>query len=292
MWEQQLVNGLVSGGVYALFALGLTLVFGVLDILNLAHASVFMLAAFTALLVVDQGIPFPIAIVVATFVAGLLGILLERVAFRPIRDRADSNLSGLLTSIAASIILAAGALAFFGPDAYRYPRGSLPDHTFAFANVRLTALQLLTLVLSVVMMVGLKLLLDRTSFGRSIRAIAEKPLAARVVGVNINQTIAGTFFLSGALGGLAGVLYGLLFNTMTADMGDTILLKGLAVIILGGMASVTGAAVAGFVLGLVEVFTVQSIGSEWRDAVAFGVIFVILVVRPTGLFGLRRVREI
>lgn len=292
MWSQQLVNGLVSGGVYALFALGLTLVFGVLDILNLAHAAVFMLAAFAALLVVDQGIPFPIAILVATLVAGLLGMLLERIAFRPIRDRADSNLSGLLTSIAASTILAAVALAFFGPDAYRYPRGSLPEAVFEFGGVRLTALQLITLVLSLIMMVGLKLLLDRTGFGRAIRAVAEKPLAARVVGVNVNRTIAGTFFLSGALGGLAGVLYGLLFNTMTADMGDTILLKGLAVIILGGMASITGAAVAGFVLGLVEVFTVQGIGSQWRDAVAFGVIFLILVVRPQGLLGRRKVREI
>lgn len=292
MWEQQLVNGLVAGGVYALFALGLTLVFGVLDILNLAHAAVFMLAAFAALLVVEQGLPFIVAVVVATAFAGLLGIVLERVAFRPIRDRSDSNLSGLLTSIAASTILGAIALAVFGPDAYRYPRGSLPERTFEFGGVRITALQVLTLVLSVVMMVGLKIVLDRSSFGRSIRAVAEKPLAARVVGININRVIAGTFFLSGALGGLAGVLYGLLFNTMTADMGDTVLLKGLAVIILGGMASITGAAAAGFVLGLVEVFTVQSIGSQWRDAVAFGVIFVILVVRPQGLLGRRKVREV
>lgn len=292
MWEQQLVNGLVAGGVYALFALGLTLVFGVLDILNLAHAAVFMLAGFAALVVVEQGVPFAVAMVIATAFAGLLGMLLERVAFRPIRNRADSNLSGLLTSIAASTILAAAALAFFGPDAYRYPKGSLPDQTFEFGSVRMTALQLLTLALSVVMMVGLTLLLNRTGFGRSIRAVAEKPLAARVVGVNVDRVIAGTFFLSGALGGLAGVLYGLLFNTLTADMGDTILLKGLAVIILGGMASITGAAVAGLVLGLVEVFTVQSIGSQWRDAVAFGVIFLILVARPQGLLGRRTVREI
>jgi branched-chain amino acid transport system permease protein len=292
MQLQQLVNGIIAGSVYALFALGLTLVFGVLDILNLAHAAVFMLGAFGALTLVEHHVPFPAAVVLAAIGAGVLGIVVDRVGFRPLRNRADSNLAGLTSSIAISTILGAIALGIFGPDFNRYPVGSFPDKDYQFGSVTIGLIQLLALGISLIMMASLAWLLARTGFGRQIRAVAANPLAAKVSGVHVEGVISGTFFLSSMLGGLAGVMYGLLFNQISTNSGQPVLLKGLAVIIVGGMASIVGAMIAGFLLGLVEVFTVQFIGSTWKDFAAFGLLFLILVFRPQGLAGRRPIREI
>lgn len=289
---QQLVNGIISGSVYALFALGLTLVFGVLDILNLAHAAVFMLGAFAALTLVQQDVPFALAVVLASAGAGVLGIVVDRLGFRPLRNRADSNLAGLIASIAISTCLVAVALGFFGADVSRYPTGAFRETIYEFGSVRVSLIQIAALVIALAMMASLWWLLARTGFGRRIRAVAANPLAAKVSGVNVEGVLSGTFFLSGLLGGLAGVIYGLLFNQITVHSGESVLLKGLAVIIVGGMASINGAVAAGFLLGLVEVLTVQYIGSSWKDVAAFGLLFLILVFRPQGLAGRRPIREI
>ena len=283
---QQLINGVFLGSIYALFALGYTLVFGVLDILNLAHQAVFMLCAFIALaLVAVAGLNILVAFPLAVLAAGGLGILLERVAFRPLRGRADSNFSGLISSIAVAIIFESIALGIWGPDVSRFPFGVIPDRRVAVGQAVVSELQLLIIGVSVLLMIALTLLLRRTRMGRQIRAVAESPLAARILGVNVDRVIAASFFISSALGGAAGVLFGLAFNNISPDMGRTIELKGLAVIILGGMGSIPGAVIAGYVLGLVEVLTVARIGSSYRDAVAFGILFLILVLRPRGLLG-------
>jgi branched-chain amino acid transport system permease protein len=283
---QQVINGIFLGSIYALFALGYTLVFGVLDILNLAHQAVFMLSAFIALVLVSAlGLSLWAALPVAVLAAGLLGIILERIAFRPLRGRADSNFSGLISSIAMAIIFESIALGIWGPDVSRFPFGAIPDRRVAVGQAMVSALQLIIIGTSVLLMVALTVLLRSTRLGRQIRAVAESPLAARILGVNVDRVIAASFFISSALGGAAGVLFGLAFNNIAPDMGRTIELKGLAVIILGGMGSIPGAVIAGYFLGLVEVLTVTQVGSSYRDAVAFGILFLILVLRPRGLLG-------
>jgi branched-chain amino acid transport system permease protein len=289
---QQIVNGLFLGSIYALFALGYTLVFGVLDILNLAHQAVFMLCAYAALLVVVHlHLPIYLAFPAAVLAGGLLGILIDRIAFRPLRGRSDSNISGLISSIALATILEAVGLQLFGPDVERFPLGTVPDRSLHVGDAIVSELQVVIIGIALAMLAVLTFLLRRTRLGRQIRAVAESPLAARILGVNVDRVIAASFFISSALGSASGVLFGLAFNNVAPDMGRAVELKGLAVIILGGMGSMPGAAIAGFALGLLEVFTVAKLGSSYRDAIAFGVLFLVLVLRPRGLLGQAALRE-
>jgi branched-chain amino acid transport system permease protein len=288
---QQALNGIFMGSIYALFAVGYTLVFGVLDILNLAHQAVFMLAAFAALALVNAHLPLWAAMPLAILLAGLLGLALERIAFRPLRGRADSNISGLISSLAMATVFEAIAHQLFGPDTSRFPLGTFPDRTIHVGGASASLLQITIVAIAVLLMALLTVLLSRTRLGRQIRAVAESPRAARILGVNVDRVIAAAFFLSSALGGAAGVLFGLAFNSISPDVGRSVELKGLAVIILGGMGSITGAVVAGFALGLIETFTVASLGSSMRDAVAFAVLFFVLLARPRGLFGQAAARE-
>src|SRR6266436_6679108 len=271
---QQALNGVFVGSIYALFAVGYTLVFGVLDILNLAHAAVFTLSAFIALALVDAGLSLWLALPLAVAAAGVIGIVLERIAFRPLRGRADSNISGLISSLAMATVFEAIALQIFGPDISRFPPDTFPDRVIRIGGATASLLQLCIVGISVVLMAVLTLLLARTRLGRQIRAVAESPRAARILGVDVNRAIALAFF-----------------HSISPDVGRSVELKGLAVIILGGMGSVPGAVVAGFLLGLIEVFTVAHLGSSFRDAVSFAVLFLVLVARPRGLFGQAAVRE-
>ena len=288
---QQAINGVFLGSIYALFAVGYALVFGVLDILNLAHQAVFMLAAFLALALVDAHLHIALALPLAILATGILGIGLERIAFRPLRGRADSNISGLISSLAAATIFESIALQFWGPDVSRFPFGTFPDKPLRVGGAVVSALQLTIVAVSVALMLVLTFLLQRTRLGRQIRAVAENRRASRILGVDVDRVITWSFFLSSAQGGAAGVLFGLAFNSISPDMGRSVELKGLAVIILGGMGSIAGAVIAGFALGIVEVFTVSQIGSSWRDAVSFGVLFFVLLVRPRGLLGQAATRE-
>ncbi len=290
---QQIVNGIFLGSIYALFALGYTLVFGVLDILNLAHAAVFMLACFVALAFVGGAhLPILAALPLAVLAAGVLGLVLERVAFRPRRGRANSNFSGLISSLAVAIVFEAIALEVWGPNVQRFPFGTLPaGRPIPFLGAEITRLQLTTVGVAVVLLVALTWLVTRTRLGREIRAVAESPRAAQILGVNVDRVIAASFFISSALGGAAGVLYGLAYNAIAPDMGRSVELKGLAVIVLGGMGSMPGAVVAGFALGLTEVFVVAHLGGSYRDVVSFAGLFLILVVRPRGLLGSASLRE-
>jgi branched-chain amino acid transport system permease protein len=283
---QQVINGLFLGSIYALFALGYTLVFGVLDMLNLAHQAVFMLCAFVALSLVGfMHLHILVAFPVSVAVAGLLGVVIERIAFRPLRGRASSNISGLISSLAVATIFESIALGVWGPDVSRFPFHTVPERQLHLGGAVIQELQLVIIGVSVVMMVALTVLLRRTHLGRQIRAVAESGLAARVLGVDVDRVIAASFFISSALGGAAGVLFGLAFNSISPDVGRSVELKGLAVIIVGGMGSMPGAVAAGFALGLLEVFTVARFGSSYRDAVSFAALFVVLLARPRGLFG-------
>jgi branched-chain amino acid transport system permease protein len=283
---QQLLNGLFLGSVYALFAVGYTLVFGVLDILNLAHAGIFAVGGMVAWwLVNDGGWNIVAALIAATLVAGLLGIVLDRVAFRRLRQRGAGQLAPLISSIGMALIFQGLLQAKFGPDNLAYPAGAIPRTAWVIAGLRIQPVQLLELVVALVLMVALNWLVRRTAFGRQMRAVAENPRTAALLGINIDLVIIGTFFLASALGGTAGVLYGMSLNSVELAMGAKVELKGLAVIILGGMGSIPGAVLGGFLLGLIEAGTAAFFAPQLRDAAAFTLLFLMLLVRPGGLFG-------
>ena len=292
MIAQQLLNGLFLGAVYALFAVGYTLVFGVLDILNLAHAAIFTAAAFAAFSLALAGWPLPLAFLAAAVLAGFIGILLDRVAFAPLRARNAGTLVPLISSIGVAIIIGAILRGIYGVDEKHFTTGGLDTAPVIHVGVvTFTTVELAIFFSAIVLMLGLSYVLRSTTLGRRIRAVAEDRVAAALLGVDLERTIAATFFIASGLGGAAGVLTGLEYNSVTLDMGGPIELKGLAVIILGGMGSVTGAVVGGFILGAVETLAIAYGLSPWRDAIVFGVMFVLLVARPTGLFGKRALRQ-
>jgi branched-chain amino acid transport system substrate-binding protein len=290
---QQLLNGIFIGSIYALFAIGFTLVFGILDRLNLAHPAVFAASAFVGIELVERGGLSLWAALPVVFVFGaVLGLVIERLAFRPLKGRADAHFAGLISSIALAGMLIALLQWRYGPDTRRFPAGSFPETRFEVAGAQVTLAQVVILAVSLTLMVGLTYMVTRTRLGRGMRAVAENPTAARVLGVDVDRITAVTFAISSALGAVAGVLFAINVNTAQLGMGSAIELKGLAVIIVGGMGSLPGALIGGLVLGLAEVFAVQYIGSSWRDVIAFGLLFLILLVRPQGLLGARKVREV
>jgi branched-chain amino acid transport system permease protein len=213
------------------------------------------------------------------------------VAFRPLRGRADSNIAGLISSLAVATVFQAVAAQIWGPNVSRFPIGTVPERPLAFLGGVISSLQLLIIGVALALFAALTYLVRRTRFGRQMRAVAESPRAARILGVDVDRVIAASFFISSALGGAAGVLFALAFNSIQPDMGRSVELKGLAVIILGGMGSMVGAVVAGFALGLVEVLVVAHLGGSWRDAISFAALFLILIVRPRGLLGAAALRE-
>jgi branched-chain amino acid transport system permease protein len=303
-WSQQLLNGLFAGSAYALFAVGYTLIFGVLDILNLAHQAIYMLGAFCALVLVTGNVaglgplpggiqlPFWLATVLAMLVAGLLGVLLDRVAFAPLRKRPDTHFSGMISSIAVALIFEALATWLFLPQRSQFPAGTVPTLPLTIGSGSLPFSRVLVIVVALVLVVLLTVLLRFSKLGKAIRAVAENPKAARLLGINVEAIYSFSFFLSSALGGAAGIFYGLAISRLDPTMGRTVELKGLAVIILGGMGSVPGAVLGGYLLGLTEVLSVALTNtSNYRDAIAFIFLFLILVLRPSGLLGARRVRE-
>lgn len=290
---QQLLNGLFIGSIYALFAIGFTLVFGVLDRLNLAHPAVFAVSAFVGIELVEvAGLSIWLTLPSVFVVGGILGIIIERVAFRPLKNRPDAHFAGLISSIALAGMFIALLQWRYGPNTRRFPADSFPSTTFSVFGAQVTLLQVAIMVISIVLMVALSLLVARSRLGRGMRAVAENPTAARVLGINVDRVTMTTFAISSALGAVAGALFAMNVNSAQLSMGSAIELKGLAVIIVGGMGSLPGALVGGLLLGLAEVFAVQYVGSSYRDLVAFGLLFLILLVRPQGLFGARRVREV
>jgi branched-chain amino acid transport system permease protein len=290
---QQLMDGVFLGSIYALFAVGYTLVFGVLDRLNLAHAAVFSAGALVGIEVVTStGISIWAAVPIVMAVGAILGLIIERVAFRPLEGRHDAHFAGLISSIALGAIFIALLQARYGADTRRFEPEVFPKSRFEFLGASVSVLQLLILVISVGLMVLLTWLVAQSKMGRGMRAISENAHAAAVLGINVNRVSSLTFAISSALGAAAGVLFTLNVNTAQLGIGHAVELKGLAVIIVGGLGSLPGAVVGGLLLGLAEVYAVNYVGTSWRDMVAFGLLFLILVVRPQGIFGAKKIREV
>ena len=286
MIAQQTLNGLVLGGVYALFALGFTLIFGIHRIMNMAHGAVFMAGAFVGLYTVRLGLPIWIALPVAMVGAGLVSIFVEVIAFKPLRKLAlaDAELASVISSIGASLIILSVGQYVSKTETMRFPFGTVSMDAIVVLGLRVTMLQLLMLGVAIGMVVLLAYYLYRTPQGRQIRAVAGNYRAAQLLGVNPNAIFYQTFFLSGALAGAAGVMVGLAFNSIQFMMGEPFLLKAFVAIILGGLGSVPGALVGGLVLGLLQSLSGAYLPPQLVDAMIFSLLFVILMVRPDGLF--------
>ncbi|MFZ6767206.1 branched-chain amino acid ABC transporter permease [Undibacterium sp. Di26W] len=286
MLEQQLINALTLGSVYALFALGFTLVFGVLGVINLSHGAIFMLGSYIALLLVSAlQMPLWVAMLLAMLACGLLGVIVDFLVLRPLRKRNAPHLAPMIATIGVAIMITNISQGIFGAENKRFPFGTIPEESFSLGNLHLTAVQLAIVVIAFVLMLVLLQVMRRTQIGRALRAIAESPKAAYLLGINVEGLFFLTSFAAAALGGAAGVLVGLSFNAISPFMGQPMLHKGIAVIILGGMGDIRGAMIGGLFLGFAEVMSVAYLSSDFRDAVAFGLLFIILLVRPSGMFG-------
>jgi len=287
---QNLVDGLSRGALYAVYAMGLTLIFGVLDIINLAHAATFMWCAITGWVVMAVfGLPLAGGLLIAMLAGACLCLLLEYVAFRPLRREGADRLSAMISSIGMSLILVSIAEAVFGVETRRFPNSVLSPKPFHLGGVRVSPAQILIIAASVVLMGAMGYFIRRTPMGKAIRAIAADQKAARLLGIHVEAVIAITFITAGALAGAAGILVGLLTNNIVPDMGGQIQLRGLAVVILGGMGNMEGAVLGGLILGVIETFTIAYLpgGSDVKDAVVFLILFLILFVRPNGIMGRR-----
>ncbi|MFZ6719514.1 branched-chain amino acid ABC transporter permease [Undibacterium sp. Ji49W] len=286
MLAQQLINALTLGSVYALFALGFTLVFGVLGVINLSHGAIFMLGSYIALLLVSSfQMSLWVAMLLAMLACGLLGVVVDFLVLRPLRKRNAPHLAPMIATIGVAIMITNISQGIFGAENKRFPFGTIPEESFSLGNLHLTAVQLAIVIIAFILMLVLLQVMRRTQIGRALRAIAESPKAAYLLGINVEGLFFLTSFAAAALGGAAGVLVGLSFNAISPFMGQPMLHKGIAVIILGGMGDIRGAMIGGLFLGFAEVMSVAYLSSDFRDAVAFGLLFIILLVRPSGMFG-------
>jgi branched-chain amino acid transport system permease protein len=286
MLEQQLLNALTLGSVYALFALGFTLVFGVLAVINLSHGAVFMAGSYAALVLVTRfDAPLWLALLGAALFSGVIGLLVDVLVLKPLRARNAPHLIPMIATIGVGIMLTSSAQGLFGAEIRRFPEEILPAADFIIGDIHVRALELAIVAIAFLLMAVLFTVLKRSQLGRALRAIAESPKAACLLGINVEALFHVTSFAAAALGGVAGVLIGLDFNAITPQMGQPILHKGIAVIILGGMGDIRGALIGGLFLGFAEVISKAYLSSQMGDAVAFGLLFLILLVRPSGLFG-------
>ena len=292
MFAQQLVNGVLLGATYALFALGFTLTFGVLRVINLTYGFYFSAGALIALwLTKSLGASIWMALPAAALAAGAIAVVLDWVLLSRLRRIGAPELSSLMVTLGGVLALYAALTAWLGPDIRRLPPGIIAGDAFHIGDIRITAAQVLILGATAVLVVGLVLLLRGTRLGLAIRAMAEKPDAAQLMGINTGRAAAIVSFVSGALAGAGGVLIGLNFNAIQPYMGETMMLRGFVVIIVGGLGDIRGALLAGLLLGIIEVMTAAYVDSSLKEAVAFLILVGVLWTRPSGLFGRAVVRR-
>ena len=286
MLAQQLVNGVLLGATYALFALGFTLMFGVLRVINLTYGFYFSAGALMALwLTRTLGLSIWAALPLAAVGAGLLAVVLDAVLLTRLRRRQAPELSFLMVTLGGVLARYAALSVWLGTDLRRLPPGVISAEAFTLGPVRITAAQLLILGVTAVLVAALTALMGGTRLGLAIRAMAEKPDAAQLMGIDTGRAAALVSFLSGCLAGAGGVLIGLNFNAIQPYMGETMMLRGFVVIIVGGMGDLRGAVLAGLALGVIEVMTAGYLSSGLKEAVAFMILVAVLWTRPSGLFG-------
>ena len=283
---QQTINALWLGSVYSLFALGYALVFSVLGVLNLAHSAVFMWGAYLGWFAATQlNLPLPLAGLIAVIGAGFLAVLLDLVAFAPLRKRDAPRISQLISSMGVALILVKVAQIIFSAQPQFFPFDQRLSQPIPNLPVKISVLQTAVFFISISLMVILHLAIRRTRQGKAIRAISIDSQTAALFGVPVELYYRFVFFLSGALAGAAGMLYGLAFNNVLPFMGDSVALKGLTVIVLGGLGNIQGAVIGGFLVAALEVASIAFGGSTYRDAIIFLLLILVLLVRPQGILG-------
>ncbi|HEY2650585.1 MAG TPA: branched-chain amino acid ABC transporter permease [Solirubrobacteraceae bacterium] len=303
LFVQELVNGLTTGSLYALIALGYSMVYGILKLLNFAHGDVFMVGAFLGYFVIQWfggatslSIPVPLLLLLMFLVAGggcgILGVGIERFAYRRLRDA--PRIAPLITALGVSFFLENAALLLWG-GAYREYNTSafIPFSTgVTVFGVNIYIVQIMVVALSVVLMIGLRLIVNRTKLGRQMRAVAADREAAEMLGINVNYTIAMTFFIGSVLAGFAGVMWGLVFNSIFTYMGFLAGLKAFTAAVVGGIGSIPGAVLGGLLIGLAESFITGYISSTYTNLIVFGILIVVLLLRPSGLLGRVRLQKV
>ncbi len=291
---QQFINGLAIGGIYALIALGYTMVYGVLKLINFAHGDLFTIGAYlgftllTSFGLADKIGPMAAIGVLAVMVMGMvavIGIVLERAAYRPLRN--SPRLSAVVSALGASIFFQNAVMLIYGARFHVYPQNLLPKVALNIFGLYVPLIKILVLVVSVAMMIGLYVFIQKTTIGAAIRAAAIDQGAARLVGIDVDGVITLVFVIGPALGGLAGLMVGLLYGQIKFTMGWIYGLKAFTAAILGGIGNIPGAMLGGLILGVVEALGSAYISIAWKDAIAFCVLILILIARPTGLLGER-----
>lgn len=294
LFFQQLTNGLAVGGIYALIALGYTMVYGVLKLINFAHSDLFTLGAYLGLtLLTSLGImgkvgPLFGTLVLALMVMGLVaivGALLDRVAYRPLRE--SPRLSAVVSALGASIFLQNSVMLVYGARFQVYPQDILPKITLHVFGLPVPLVRILILLASFLIMLGLYFFIQKTKVGTAIRAAAIDQGAARLMGINVNRVILLVFMVGPALGGVAGLMVGLYYGQINFTMGWGYGLKAFTAAILGGIGNIPGAMLGGVLLGVIEAMGAAYVSLAYKDAIAFVVLILILIVRPTGLLGER-----
>lgn len=285
MLLQQVLNGLVVGGVYALFAVGFNLVFGVQRLLNLAHGAVFMTGAFVAYYTVKAGGPLILGFLLAILASGILSMLIEIVCFRRLRKTGEAEFGAIISSMGASLVIMSVWQWISQTQVLRFPFDTVPVVIFRFWGLRVSLLQVIMMAAAVAIVVIMAWFIYRTPFGRQVRAVTDNERASMLVGVNPNRIYNLTYFVSGALAGAAGVLVGLAFNNINFTMGEPYLLFGFVIIILGGLGSIPGALLASLIFGMVQTLTIAYLPTGLTNAFIFLAMFLILLVMPNGLMG-------
>ena len=280
---QQLVNGLILGSVYALLALGYTMVYGIIKLINFAHGDIYMMGAFMGYFLINSlQLNFFVALILSMAGTAILGVIIEFLAYRPLRN--STRISVLITAIGVSFLLEYGMVYLVGANTRAFPQ-AIQTVRYDLGPISLTNIQLLILGVSLVLMVLLQLIVKKTKMGKAMRAVSVDSDAAQLMGINVNRTISFTFALVSALAGAAGVLIALYYNSLEPLMGVTPGLKSFVAAVLGGIGIIPGAALGGFVIGLLETFATALGMSDFRDAIVYGILLLILIVRPAGILG-------
>jgi branched-chain amino acid transport system permease protein len=294
LFLQQVINGLSLGGIYALIALGYTMVYGIIELINFAHGDVYTLGTFFSLAILAllgvTGIvsgPMLIVVVVVTILGamllcGLTGVVIERLAYRRLRNA--PKLAPLITAVGMSFILENLMQYWKGPSPVAFPQ-VIPNPTFAFGAVRIEAKQMMVILLAIVLMIVLQTFVRHSRLGKAMRATAQDKDAAQLMGIDINTTIALTFLIGSALAGAAGFVSGVYYGSTWFLNGFAAGLKAFTAAVLGGIGNIAGAMLGGFLIGLIEALTTQFISDQWANVVVFSVLVLVLIFRPTGLLG-------
>ncbi len=287
---QQVINGLSLGSIYALIALGYTMVYGIIQLINFAHGDVYMVGAFVGYFSMSLlGLGIFTSLLLAMVVCIVLGVLIERVAYKPLRN--STRIAVLITAIGVSLLLEYTMMFFFGAAVRSYP--PLPDFmnaTVPLGGIVIKTQQLLIVGISIVLMLALQFIVKRTRMGKAMRAVSQDADAARLMGIDVNNTISFTFALGSALAGAAGVLVGVYYNSINPLMGIMPGLKAFVAAVFGGIGLIPGALIGGYFIGGIETLVAGSGYSMYKDAVVFAVLIAILIIKPTGLLG-KNVKE-